>query len=128
MSQPEGLKKLKGISHFFAAVSYSIAGVRRLWEEAAFRHEIGAFLTIMVVFFAVGATLIHFGIMFLLFLLIIAFEAVNTAIEEIVDRVSPEISVFAKNAKDLGSFACSCLIAANGGFAAFVVITRLFDL
>ena len=48
--------------------------------------------------------------MAILFLLMMAFEAINTAIEEIVDRVSPEISQMGKHAKDLGSFAVFCLI------------------
>ncbi|WP_424540689.1 diacylglycerol kinase [Sinorhizobium medicae] len=30
-------------------------------------------------------------------------EAVNTAIEEIIDRISPEVSDTGKHAKDLGS-------------------------
>ncbi len=48
-----------------------------------------------------------------------AFEAINTAIEEIVDRVSPEISEMGRNAKDLGSFACLCLILANAAYALY---------
>jgi diacylglycerol kinase (ATP) len=31
-----------------------------------------------------------------------------------------------RNAKDLGSFAVFCLIIANGAFAAYVLISRLF--
>ena len=54
-----------------------------------------------------------------------ATEALNTAIEEIVDRVSPEISEMGKHSKDLGSFAVFCLITANAGYAAYVVISRL---
>ncbi|WP_457852956.1 diacylglycerol kinase [Sinorhizobium medicae] len=38
-----------------------------------------------------------------LLLLLIAMEAVNTAIEEIIDRISPEVSDTGKHAKDLGS-------------------------
>lgn len=48
-----------------------------------------------------------------LFLLLIAMEAVNTAIEEIIDRISPEVSDTGKHAKDLGSLAVFCLIMAN---------------
>ncbi|WP_050574904.1 diacylglycerol kinase [Sinorhizobium medicae] len=38
-----------------------------------------------------------------LLLLLIAMEAVNTAFEEIIDRISPEVSDTGKHAKDLGS-------------------------
>ncbi|MNY78719.1 Prokaryotic diacylglycerol kinase [compost metagenome] len=48
-------------------------------------------------------------------------EAVNTAIEELVDRISPEISTVGRNAKDLGSFAVFCLLVANGLYAGYVV-------
>ena len=47
-------------------------------------------------------------------------EALNTAIERIVDRESPEISEFAKVTKDLGSTAVFFLLTAAGVFLAAV--------
>lgn len=120
------VKKKKGLSHLFAAASYSLGGARRLLGEAAFRHELIAFAVVMAVFAAVGATFFQYIAMTILFLLMMAFEAINTAIEEIVDRVSPEISEMGKHAKDLGSFAVFCLIVANAVYAAYVVIVPLF--
>ena len=93
--------------------------------EAAFRHELIAFAVVAGVFVLVGATLFQYVAMAILFLLMMAFEAVNTAIEEIVDRVSPEISEMGKHAKDLGSFAVFCLIVANAVYAAYVVFSAL---
>lgn len=119
-------KKHKGLAHLFAAASYSLGGAKRLLGEAAFRHELLAFAAVMVGFVATGATLFQYVAMGILFLLMMAFEAVNTAIEEIVDRVSPEISDMGRNAKDLGSFACFCLILANAVYAAYVVIFSHF--
>jgi diacylglycerol kinase (ATP) len=55
----------------------------------------------------------------------IAIEAINTAIEEIVDLVSPEWSLPAKHAKDLGSFAVFVMLCLNGIFAVFVTLTTL---
>ena len=81
-----------------------------------------AFGAVIVGFVATGANLFQYVAMSILFLLMMAFEAINTAIEEIVDRVSPEISEMGKNAKDLGSFACLCLIIANAVYAGYVVI------
>ena len=121
------VKKLTGIAHFFAAASYSLGGAKRLLGEAAFRHELMAFGGAMVAFVISGATFFQSVAMLVLFLLMIAFEALNTAIEEIVDRVSPEISEMGKNAKDLGSLACLCVIVANAGYAAYVVfLSKLF--
>lgn len=114
-------RKLTGFQHFFAAATYSLGGARRLLGEAAFRQELMGFAIAMVAFFISGATLFQYVAMLLLFILMIAFEALNTAIEEIVDRVSPEISDMGRNAKDLGSLACLCLILANAGYAIYVV-------
>ena len=120
-------KKLTCSAHFFAAASYSLGGAKRLLGEAAFRHELMAFGGAMVAFVISGATFFQYVAMLVLFLLMIAFEALNTAIEEIVDRVSPEISEMGKNAKDLGSLACLCVIVANAGYAAYVVfLSKLF--
>ncbi|MGO7216497.1 diacylglycerol kinase, partial [Rhizobium ruizarguesonis] len=41
----------------------------------------------------------------LLFLGLFSMEAMTTAVEEVIDRISPEISIVGKHAKDLGSFA-----------------------
>lgn len=120
------VKKKTGLAHLFAAATYSLGGARRLIGEAAFRHELIAFAVAMVAFVISGATFFQYVAMSILFLLMIAFEAINTAIEEIVDRVSPEISDMGRNAKDLGSLACLCLIVANAGYAAYVVFFSHF--
>ncbi|MFT4160882.1 diacylglycerol kinase [Shinella zoogloeoides] len=118
------IEKKTGISHLFAAASYSAAGARRLLGESAFRHELIAFVVAMAIFAVVGASFFQYVAMAILFLLMVAFEALNTAIEEIVDRVSPEISEMGKHSKDLGSFAVFCLIVANAGYAGYVVVSR----
>lgn len=119
------IQKKAGFDHLVAAARYSVGGLRRLLGEAAFRHELLAFAFAMVVFLLVGAHFFEFVVMAILFLLMMAFEAINTAIEEIVDRVSPEISDMGRHAKDLGSFACFCLIIANAGYAGYVVFSNL---
>ena len=118
------IEKKTGISHLFAAASYSAAGARRLLGESAFRHELIAFVVAMAIFAFVGASFFQYVAMAILFLLMVAFEALNTAIEEIVDRVSPEISEMGKHSKDLGSFAVFCLIVANAGYAGYVVVSQ----
>ena len=120
------IEKKTGFSHLIAAATYSAAGARRLLGESAFRHELIAFVVAMVIFTILGASLFQYVAMAILFLLMIAFEALNTAIEEIVDRVSPEISEMGKHSKDLGSFAVFCLIIANAVYAGYVVISSFF--
>lgn len=49
-------------------------------------------------------------------ILVLAAELANTALEEIVDRISPDLAPFAKKAKDCGS-ACVALMALAAGAA-----------
>ncbi|RIX97995.1 diacylglycerol kinase [Aureimonas flava] len=109
--------KLRGLAHVFAATRYSLAGLARLASEAAFRHEIALGAVLLGTLAATGASRVDLLIQCGLLLLLAAAEALNTAIELIVDLVSPEVSVLAGQAKDLGSFAVSCVILANLGFA-----------
>ena len=115
------VEKKTGIAHFFAAGRYSLQGFRRLIGEAAFRHELLALGVGLALFAFVGASAGEFVTFIILMLVLFCVEAVNTAIEELVDRISPEISTVGRNAKDLGSFAVFCLLVANGLYAGFVV-------
>ena len=115
-----------GIRHVVASASYSFAGLRRLLREEAFRQEILAFLGIVAVFAAVGAPLTGFALQSVLFLVLLAVEALNTAVEVLVDRISPGYAEFARQAKDLGSFAVFCLLLANGITAAVVIWQTVF--
>ncbi|MGJ8570539.1 MAG: diacylglycerol kinase [Hoeflea sp.] len=112
----------------FAAARYSLGGIRRLWGETAFRHEVLAFVLIMGLFGLSGAPLWGYVGATLLFLLTVSIEALNTAVEEITDHASPDYSDMARHAKDLGSFAVFCLLLANGIWAAFVLATLWLSL
>lgn len=120
MNQQKPARKT-GIAHFFAAASYSLAGARRLWRESAFRQEALGLAALIVIFLAVGATLPEILGLLILSLIVLAVEALNTAVEELVDHLSPGWSEFAKNAKDMGSFAVMCTLVATGLYAAWVV-------
>lgn len=112
-----------GLGHALAAARYSFDGMRRLFAESAFRQELLAAVGIFALF-ALAALPAHaFLIQFVLFCLLVAIEALNTAIEAIVDRVSPEYSHFAKEAKDLGSFAVFALLVANGASVAWFLLS-----
>jgi diacylglycerol kinase (ATP) len=98
-----------------------MGGVRRLWGETAFRHETLAFVIIMALFIYEGVAAWAYVGAAMLYLLTASIEALNTAVEEMVDHVSPGYSEMGKHAKDLGSFAVFCLLLANGVWAAFVL-------
>jgi diacylglycerol kinase (ATP) len=106
--------RVTGWRHIFAAASFSLSGLDRLWHETAFRHEMVIGGVMLPLYIAVGASGLEILIYAILFVVLIAMEALNTAIEVIVDRVSPEWSEPAKHAKDLGSLAVMCLLVAHG--------------
>ena len=119
-------KKKTGVAHLFAAAQYSSQGFRRLLGESAFRHELIGFAVGVVLFALAGASFLHYIGFIVLMAALFAVEALNMAIEELVDRVSPEISTVGRNAKDLGSFAVFCMLISNGLYALYVVLGGWF--
>ena len=63
----------------------------------------------------------HWLVAAFLLALILSVEALNTAIEVLTDRLSPEWSQMAKDAKDLGSLAVGLMLLVAGVFAACVL-------
>jgi diacylglycerol kinase (ATP) len=122
MTVSEKPPRKTGIAHFFAAAGYSAGGARRLWREAAFRQELLGLAGLLALFLIIGASSGEVLGLLLLGLMVLAVEALNTALEELVDHISPGWSEFAKHAKDLGSFAVMCALVATGLYAAWVVI------
>ena len=116
---------VKGAAHLLAAAKYSIGGVRRLWEETAFRHILIA-LPICLGGLALGeATITEFCVFIALIFMLVAVEALNTSIECIVDHLAPQWQEFARDAKDLGSLATMCVLIVNGIFL-FSFLFRAF--
>lgn len=119
--------RITGIKHVFAAASYSIGGIRRLWQETAFRHIMLTLVLCLVLLFAIDASLVEFSILLILFFVLVAVEALNTAIECIVDHLAPNWEEFARDAKDLGSLATMCLLFANGLYLCALLL-RYFEI
>ena len=122
MTPPDQIPPRKhGLAHLFAAARYSVGGLRRLSRESAFRHEVLAFVVLLAAYLALGVGAAVILAFVILFCLLVAVEALNTAIEALVDRVSPEWSEAARDAKDLGSLAVMCLLLAHGALLGWVI-------
>lgn len=126
MSAPESsprqvVRPRGGLLHVIDAAGYSLAGFRRLWAETAARLEILGAALAGLAFWWAGAALWHWLVGAALLALVLAVEALNTAIEVLTDRLSPEWSQMAKDAKDLGSLAVGLLLVLAGGFVVLVV-------
>lgn len=111
-----------GLERIVAATGYSVSGAQRLWREPACRQEVMAAGVVLVLFALRGAPLFAYVGFAILTLMVLATEALNTALEEVVDHLSPDWSAFAKHAKDLGSFAVMCQMIGAGLFVAYVLL------
>ena len=116
---------LEAFRHVVHATGYSMAGLRYLLRsEMAARIEIVVSLVALVWLVAIGATVTEILIFLLIFCVLIGVEALNTAVEVIVNHLSPHQSEFAKNAKDLGSLAVFALLCAGGLFVIAVTASK----
>ncbi len=96
----------KGIQRIWSAFFYSLDGLKfALFNEAAFRQELCLLMLAMVVLFFWQIPFLGKCVLFISTANIVVVEIVNSAIEAVVDMVSPEFHVLAKHAKDLGSAA-----------------------
>jgi len=121
----------KAVNQIKNATQYSLDGLRyMLTNEMAARMEFYLFFWGTVLLLVMGAPARVFLITTVLFLILIAVEALNTAIEVIIDKISPQISATGKHAKDLGSFAVMCLLIVNGIYFinALINTPRMVDL
>jgi diacylglycerol kinase (ATP) len=96
-------ERVTGIHDVFAAAVYSVGGARRLWKAAAFRHIVLVFILCLALLASIGASGAQFGVFLILFLALVAVEALNIAIECIVDHLAPNWHEFARGAKNLWS-------------------------
>ena len=112
--------------HLWAALGYSVDGARFLATQRAARLQAGMMAATVAAFLLAGVGPVQWAVAAALFVTSLGVEALNTAIELTVDRISPEISEYGKRAKDLGSFAVLCAILVFGGHAVWAVADALW--
>ena len=101
----------RGPKQIYKAFIWSLKGMRAGWQfEASFRLEV--YLTIIL--FPLGLWIGHGGVEKALMcgsiLLVLSAELLNSAVEAVVDKVSPEFHELAGRAKDMGSAAVFLLM------------------
>jgi diacylglycerol kinase (ATP) len=97
------------------------AGVLRGPRKKSLRQWTLANALSAALVFALDLTPAERGLLLALGLLVLAAELINTAVEEVVDHLSPGPDPRARKAKDLGS-ACVALAALAAGVAWGVVL------
>jgi diacylglycerol kinase (ATP) len=94
--------------HIQNAVIYSIAGFKAAWKnEMAFRIEVIVIALMMPIGAWIGETAVEWALLIGSGLLILITELLNSAVENVVDRIGTEHHILSKHAKDLGSAAAA---------------------
>ena len=106
MSGFEEFKGKQGLTRLINALGYSRDGLSAAWKnEAAFREEVLLAAIAIPLAIYLGKTGVDRALMVGSILLILIVEILNSAVEAVVDKASPEKSELAKRAKDMGSAA-----------------------
>jgi len=106
VSDAAHFKGKKGLTRLLNALGYSRDGLKAAWQnEAAFREEIllAAIAIPLALFLARSG--VERALLIGSILLILLVEILNSALEAVVDKASPERHELAKRAKDMGSAA-----------------------
>ena len=97
---------LSGITRIIAATGNSVRGVRDAWKyESAFRQDIALAGVLLVLSFWLAQSLLEWLILILPLFLLLIVEILNSAIENVVDRIGEEHHVLSGRAKDMASSA-----------------------
>ena len=121
------MKYMCGFWHLIRATGNSFCGIKDAFQSSyAFRHEIiiGIVQFIAMVFIR-ECIWINIWLISLWVLLMIV-ELINSAIESVVDLVSPEWNVLAKHAKDYSSAAVFLLVLLFVVNWVFVVVRQFY--
>lgn len=95
-----------GLVRLWNALGYSRDGLTAAWKnEAAFREEVLLAAIAIPLAFYLGRTGIERALLIGSIVLILIVEILNSALEAVVDKASPEKHELAKRAKDMGSAA-----------------------
>ena len=106
---------LSGIPRIIAAMHNSLRGIRDAWRyEAAFRQDLALSAVLLLLSFWLAQSLLEWLLLILPLFLLVIVEILNSAMENIVDRIGEERHILSGRAKDMGSAAvmlCLILIA-----------------
>ncbi len=99
---------------------YSVHGLKYLINDPSWRIELIAMFPVIIIVLLFGKTSVEKLFLFCSYFLILIIEALNAAIEVVVDKASPEIHPLAKKSKDIASAAV--FIAIVQAFVVWLVI------
>ena len=101
--------------HFFSATRNSIRGIKDILHETAFRQEVIFGVVHYALIFALNLPFLVKVVLSILWPMVLAMELINSAIEQVVDFISPEWNEFAKHAKDFCSASVAIMVMTTIG-------------
>jgi len=117
MNEKTKPEKTTGLIRILKAFKYSLSGLgHSVRYEAAFRQEMLLFILLSPLAFLFSFSDIYRLLILLSGIVILIVELLNTAIEAVVDKASPEYHELARQAKDMGSAAVLL------SFAAYILV------
>jgi diacylglycerol kinase (ATP) len=94
------------MARLFDATGYSIRGIRAAWRhEPAFRQEVALCSVLFPLSFFVARSIEQWLLLTTPLFLLLIVELLNSAIENVVDRIGSERNELSGRAKDMGSAA-----------------------
>lgn len=115
-----------GLMRICSAFFYSLSGFRQAFrDEAAFRQEVALVLVLSPLCLVLALPDWLKAMILFSHALVLIVELLNTAVESIVDMVSPEFHADAKKAKDTGSCAVLLCFLLTGGLWCYAIYLLL---
>lgn len=104
-------KSQNEFSRVIRATGHSLRGIRQVWrDEPAFRTETVMLVPLIALAAWLASSALEFALLVGVWLLVMAGELVNSAIEATIDRIGPEYHELSGKAKDAGSAVVMCLL------------------
>jgi diacylglycerol kinase (ATP) len=123
----EEFKGKKGLVRLWNATGYSRDGIVAAWKnEAAFREEVLLAIVIIPLGLWLGQTGVERALLVGSIFLVLIVEILNSAVEAVVDRASPDKHELAKRAKDMGSAAVLFSLTSAAAVWGLVLWPRFF--
>ena len=119
-------KGATGLRRILNATRYSLEGIcAAARHEAAFRQELLLAAVLVPLGLWLGADGVERALLAGSVLLVLVVELLNSAVEAVVDRASPEHHELAKRAKDYASAAVMIALAVTGLVWVLLLLPRL---
>ena len=118
--------KKMSFKRFLNSVKYSIEGLNHAYrnEQSLWLHGGGVILAV-ILGIVLKINFYEWAVIIVAFVVVLAIELLNTAIEAVVDLVTKEIHPLAKIAKDCGSAAAFVSSVASAVICLFIFLPKI---